>query len=413
MKKLVAYLTILAILLTYPNVIVLAQDSEDVNRAYEGLVWAPDGLESECSAAGAAGIVTVDRILQTIAFHESGGSPTAQNPRSSASGKYQYIDSSWRDFTARYYPPGSAYARAYLAPESMQDALTYIEYTEKLITYEGDLFKIAITHYMGTYDESELDTVPAGGNTLTPREYAERFIENYNSGLGSDIPLYYREAPDFAIHLAAVGGETPGTSNGSVCTSIVNGLVCPATLEQHPSISEYFKMPDSPDGSYSIYSIEARRFGSRELVCALYTVGNAYKLIYGADSTFSIGDLNASGHATHNRGVANDNDATGNIVAADHDNQPDRYSTEATIQLGQLFVDTGIIKNIWWCEPGAGHNDTQGSDGSMNAIRDYANSQGYEINIKCIDTVNNGRVDHANHFHVDILDEFIGPFHEP
>lgn len=49
-----------------------------------------------------------------IMQRESGGSITARNPRSSASGKWQFLDSTWAGF--------GGYARAYLAPESVQDA---------------------------------------------------------------------------------------------------------------------------------------------------------------------------------------------------------------------------------------------------------------------------------------------------
>lgn len=45
---------------------------------------------------------------------ESGGSLTAKNPTSSASGKWQFISSTWAGF--------GGYAEAYLAPESVQDA---------------------------------------------------------------------------------------------------------------------------------------------------------------------------------------------------------------------------------------------------------------------------------------------------
>lgn len=45
---------------------------------------------------------------------ESGGSLTAQNPSSTASGKWQFLDSTWAGF--------GGYSSAYLAPESVQDA---------------------------------------------------------------------------------------------------------------------------------------------------------------------------------------------------------------------------------------------------------------------------------------------------
>jgi muramidase (phage lysozyme) len=46
---------------------------------------------------------------------------TAQNPRSSASGAYQFIDGSWRTLSARAGYPG--YARAKQAPWFVQDAV--------------------------------------------------------------------------------------------------------------------------------------------------------------------------------------------------------------------------------------------------------------------------------------------------
>ena len=45
---------------------------------------------------------------------ESGGSLTAQNPSSTASGKWQFLDSTWAGY--------GGYASAYQAPESVQDA---------------------------------------------------------------------------------------------------------------------------------------------------------------------------------------------------------------------------------------------------------------------------------------------------
>lgn len=45
---------------------------------------------------------------------ESGGNPTAQNPRSTASGLWQVLDSTWRGF--------GGYAKARLAPVDVQNA---------------------------------------------------------------------------------------------------------------------------------------------------------------------------------------------------------------------------------------------------------------------------------------------------
>jgi muramidase (phage lysozyme) len=46
-------------------------------------------------------------------MRESGGNITAQNPTSTASGKWQFINSTWAGF--------GGYAEAWMAPESVQD----------------------------------------------------------------------------------------------------------------------------------------------------------------------------------------------------------------------------------------------------------------------------------------------------
>jgi len=64
----------------------------------------------------------VDRfrsVLDCIAARESGGSYAAVNRRSSASGRYQFLDSTWRTMSARAGRPG--WARAVHAPPEVQD----------------------------------------------------------------------------------------------------------------------------------------------------------------------------------------------------------------------------------------------------------------------------------------------------
>jgi hypothetical protein len=73
--------------------------------------------------------VQLHPFLTCIRHHESdrGAYPhtngyAAENPRSSASGAYQYIDSTWRTVSAQAGHPG--YARAKYAPAWVQDAVT-------------------------------------------------------------------------------------------------------------------------------------------------------------------------------------------------------------------------------------------------------------------------------------------------
>lgn len=64
-------------------------------------------------------------FLVCVRAHESdtAGGYLAQNPTSTASGAYQYLDSTWRVVSAAAGHPG--YARAIYAPWWVQDAVTY------------------------------------------------------------------------------------------------------------------------------------------------------------------------------------------------------------------------------------------------------------------------------------------------
>lgn len=67
------------------------------------------------AAAAATGRCGGDLPPCYVMRRESGGNIRAKNPRSSASGKWQFIDSTWAGF--------GGYAHASDAPESVQDAL--------------------------------------------------------------------------------------------------------------------------------------------------------------------------------------------------------------------------------------------------------------------------------------------------
>lgn len=173
---------------------------------------------------------SVDRFLQVLAFQESGGKISIESGISSASGKYQYINKTWK---ARYsiYGPASNYERAKDAPEEIQDAVAYIEYTKAFRDLDNDLFKLAINHFTpaANTNPAKLDVVPPGNN-ITPRQYANKLIENVNKGIAMDIPLKYSQAPEFNFWLEKAGGAPPtinGESsgyNGSSCSGIDSNM---------------------------------------------------------------------------------------------------------------------------------------------------------------------------------------------
>jgi hypothetical protein len=162
---------------------------------------------------------TLTRFLQALAKQESGGKIDAVSG-TGAKGKYQYIDSTWRAHTAQYYPPASKYANALQAPEEYQDALAYIEYSAKFKQFNGDLFKLAISHFYpaANTNPSLLDILPPG-NVVTPRQYAQQFIQKMNTGSGSEIPIKASQAPEFQTYLDKAGGQGGGgAAGGQVCS---------------------------------------------------------------------------------------------------------------------------------------------------------------------------------------------------
>lgn len=78
--------------------------------------WMAWALAKERAAAAAYphGLCGGDLPPCYVMKRESGGSLTAQNPHSTASGKWQFLDSTWAGY--------GGYAKARYAPEKIQDA---------------------------------------------------------------------------------------------------------------------------------------------------------------------------------------------------------------------------------------------------------------------------------------------------
>jgi hypothetical protein len=226
------------------------------------------------------------------------------------------------------------------------------------------------------------------GQNITDLAVKYRANLYINSFLDNMVELSSTEKTEKIYANSASGGASSGDSG-------IDGVECPPNLGgPDPARNDYFQLPKNPD-AYSSYSSSNNQYGSKELVCVVYTVGKALKAKY-PGASLHIGDMNAAGHKSHFWGIAMDLVAlnNGSIFAAD--NTKSGYNKQATVDLGKLFVDTGIIQNIWWC----------GTDGSIEEIRAYAESKGTPINIRCISG-------HNNHFHVDISCEFGGPIDVP
>lgn len=190
---------------------------------------------------------------------------------------------------------------------------------------------------------------------------------------------------------AALGPTTPGPATGTPIGPVTPqdppGLATKITVNGY----DYYQIPESPDETYSIYSCPARRYGSRELLQVLYAVGKRYREMTGGADSIWIGDLNASGHASHKWGIAVDIVTKGMGTMMNSAG----YNPTFAKYLGEAFVSTGMIKNIWYCDQGV-----------VNHVTAFARERNLPLQqMYCIDG-------HYDHFHVDINIEG-GPEHTP
>ena len=112
-------------------------------------------------------------ILAAIRALESGGDYTAAARSSTASGAYQFLDSTWGGY--------GGYARALDAPPPVQDAKAAEWAAAILARNAGDVTAVPVSWYIGHVPVGdEWDRIPPyPGNTLTPRQYQQRWMAHY------------------------------------------------------------------------------------------------------------------------------------------------------------------------------------------------------------------------------------------
>ncbi|MFZ4516489.1 MAG: C40 family peptidase [Acidimicrobiia bacterium] len=173
--------------------------SESANAACQGYWASPPPayrLPGDGTASADPDPVTLEKFMWAKREVESGNNYQATiKPRpgvktATASGAYQYIDSTWtapahKEIWSKY----GDYPRAYLAPPAVQDEVARFDFVNAWRTY-GNWFQVAMVHYMPAWvpDPNKWDIVPAPeyGNTLTLRQYAEKVLKV--AGIESDAP---------------------------------------------------------------------------------------------------------------------------------------------------------------------------------------------------------------------------------
>jgi hypothetical protein len=177
-------------------------------------------------------------------------------------------------------------------------------------------------------------------------------------------------------------GEAASNSPGGFKEPTAPGAISypPGVETATPDENGYVELPESPNGEYQIYSCVNHRKGKKEMLGVLYTVALTWKNTY-PGSLLDVGDINASGHASHMHGIDADivvtDDSATNINA-------ETYDKNRAVALGEMFFNTKMISLIFF-------NDAN--------VRQAVNAYGAQNNLP-------GEMQewpgHEDHFHVRI-----------
>ena len=198
------------------------------------------------------------------------------------------------------------------------------------------------------------------------------------------------------------------TSPPIITTNPVTGIVNPPNLGSPNSLG-YYLLPVSTNGSYQNGgwgTCESHKWGSKELIGVITTVADRWHLKY-ASSKFVVGDLSGMslasgtycGHQTHGVGINFDLMPSGSPKFCETS-----ASVEVNIELGKMFLDTGIVDRILI----GGVGEPSSATTVRNAWKDYANSKGlyYES------TVPSG-ISHLTHCDIRIASKYALPEWRP
>ena len=105
--------------------LLFASDADADDFVFVSLTLHADVANTATPATSAATGSGAQSTLAAIKFCESSNNYQAQNPSSTASGAYQFLDTTWQSLDA-----SAGYSRAKFAPASVQDAAALELYNE-------------------------------------------------------------------------------------------------------------------------------------------------------------------------------------------------------------------------------------------------------------------------------------------
>ena len=120
----------------------------------------------------------VDNILAALKYKESSGNYSAKNPKSTARGAYQFIDSTWRSLT-KQYGVGTEYSNAQSAPDRVQDAVARAYVKDILAQNDNDITKVPLVWYTGNPQGKLSEAGLKANDGLTAEKYQASWMRTY------------------------------------------------------------------------------------------------------------------------------------------------------------------------------------------------------------------------------------------
>jgi hypothetical protein len=182
----------------------------------------------------------IEKILAAIRTNESGGNygENSSKKGSSASGAYQFIDSTWKAQSAAA-GIGTEYPRAYMAPPEVQDAVAanYVKNILKMPDVNGDVSKVPLVWFTGNA-QGRISAQAQSVNAVTPEQVQAKFMKTYDGGKFAASSYNPTGESSGASEMMNAGAEKIGEMFGMLGSSIIKPGVQKSFTPSSPNVSE-------------------------------------------------------------------------------------------------------------------------------------------------------------------------------